>query len=96
MGVVEEGDNMEILKKFFNKRKRDKSVVLSTEKETVFEKQKILDAFIDHGLCSSKHNCKSYLGFGKCLQAQDIKYIYERTIKLAGLMEDDKPRCCIK
>ena len=77
---------MGFLKKLFNKKEQNRNIVPMIKEETVLEKQKILDAFIDHGLCSLKHGCKSYLESGKCLQAQDIKYIYERTIKLTKLM----------
>ena len=58
--------------------------------KTAMERQEILDTFIDNGICSSVNNCKSFLTFGKALTAQDIKYIYNRAIRLLMVMTKRK------
>ena len=50
--------------------------------EKANERQKVLDAFVDHGICSIKYGCKSVKVYNKCLPPEDIKYIYERINQL--------------
>jgi hypothetical protein len=83
---------MGFLKKFFKaKQTKQPDETLADFYKAAAERQQILDSFIDHGLCSSLHGCKSFKAFSKALPAQDIKYIHTRTLRLMHIFEKGMP-----
>lgn len=74
-----------------------KKLLKSKEKYTDFykvaeERQNVLDNFIDHSLCSMLYGCKTAVNFSKALPAQDIKYIYDRTMCLLSIFDGKKSK----
>lgn len=79
---------MEFLKKFFKiKKKEDKYTDFYKVAE---ERQQVLDSFIDHSLCSYYSKCKTFKLFSKALPANDIAYIYTRTLSLLKILKKNK------